>query len=349
MGGVGEPGRSERRKKSKSGEETGVFNRPVHIDDEVTSVFKKPARSTRSERVIPVSEKNIIDEEEVVDLDKKILPVTEEDILEVDGVVQLRDKITPLEDSDILEMREDVKLLTPEDHKENSRKRVEKSNKAKKPSQDTIDALQMVRDISTPTGEALAEVRELSSSHNDPEVVAKRNADKEELAEAKATHDLVMQDYKDEAEEVNDLEKIREEIAHGRREGVKKLDEEIKAGFKNEDEQSGSRPKTRSVKENVGLKKEIKSESEKVKNAKIFAENAIQAYSKLFIEYYPDTANKIYDGKKESSDRVGAFDLVAITPPPLRAIFTAKGRQLRDVYGKVQEAIKKYNDEVEAS
>ncbi|OGH92952.1 MAG: hypothetical protein A2534_03275 [Candidatus Magasanikbacteria bacterium RIFOXYD2_FULL_39_9] len=281
---------------------------------------------------------------------KDVVPPTE---IKAEKAVLPEDDFSD-EPTKVFKRKPKAKLLTPEDHKENSRKRVENSRKAVEPSQDTKDALQMVRDISTPTGEALAEVRALSESHNDPEVVAEREKSKKnaksELEQAREDLNNARQNFIDEAEEVNDLDRIRDSIANSAKQAeVKKLDEEIKAGFKSANEDSVSRSRVKksvSAKETSVQKREAPAETDKVKNAKIFAENAILAYSKLYIEYDPKAISKLHKG---AEDAVAALDLTTVTPPPLRAIFSSKGRQLRDVYGKVQEAIKKYNDEVEAS
>lgn len=232
--------------------------------------------------------------------------------------------------------------LTPEGHKANSRKRVEKRIDAQlqqaedKEEYEAEEASKRV--ISQDTKDALSDIG----------VHVKETDDALELVRETAVQS---KKAKEVAEQLEDLEKIRNSIKTSpvaEESEVKKLDKEIKAGFKSADKQSVSRPKAKAEKESAALPKEAMPESEKVMNAKIFAENAIRTYSKLYIEYDPDAINKLHKGET-MDDKIAALDLTAITPPPFRAIFSSKGRKLRDVYGKVQEAIKRYNDEREAS
>jgi hypothetical protein len=150
----------------------------------------------------------------------------------------------------------------------------------------------------------------------------------------------------DEAEELKDLRAIRASIFKSEN-PVKLLDEEIRSGFQKTSElSSGIMKSVESVKQTT---KERLPETEELKNSRQMMENAITAYIKLYAEYDPKSVDAIYAGKKNPQDLVAAHDLAAITAPPLRAVFSSKGRELRDFYNQTQKLMKDYNNLVEAN
>lgn len=141
------------------------------------------------------------------------------------------------------------------------------------------------------------------------------------------------------------LRKARASISESEN-SVKSLDEEIRSGFKNTSEVGRGVAGVESVKQ---TKQERMPETEELKNSRQMVENAIAAYIKLYTEYDPKSVDAIYAGKKNPQDLVAAHDLAAITAPPLRAVFTSKGRELRKFYSETQELIENYNNLAEAN
>ncbi len=213
----------------------------------------------------------------------------------------------------------------------------------------TEEALEEIR-YRTPTEEALDMVRETAESSDAPEVIAQRNQDKEDPEHAKAELGTARQNFIDEAEEVNDLERIRNSIKVSKPSDsseVQNLDAEIKAGFASaantgfKKEKSTARPR----KEAMHIEPVV--ETEEIKNARMQVEYDRKQYGKLYAEYDPKGFSKSYADKSEPEDMLGAYDLVTVTKPPLRAVFTDQGRKLREAYGQLQKSIQEFNDKID--
>lgn len=181
---------------------------------------------------------------------------------------------------------------------------------------DVESSLQMVKQMSAERDpkkdvkEALADVRNLIETHNDPSVIASRKETASE--EAGVVGDRIF------AQVERDLQGKRV------------------TGDSNASEQ-----------EVVSTK--VKGEMDKLKTSRDLADQAVAAYAKAYAEYDPKAISKLYTGAESVADKLAAYDLTSVTKPPLTAALTAKGRKLRETYKQMRQIVENYNNLAEAN